>query len=173
MRGVELAFEVLEVIAKLQPLGHEELIVVEKGPLELGEFGDLVARAHVDPDEATGLVHLVGKRADGFFVLRVRRLGRLLEADAFGVELPAVVGAADALLLVSTPKEAGVAVWATCFEDRRLARRGPERDELLTEQAERDGSAVWLGKLSGEQRRRGIRKLVGRAPPSRYRDQSG
>ena len=60
-------------------------------------------------------------------------LARLLEAVALGVEHPAVVAAADAVLLDAAVVEGGAAMHAARVEQGRPAPAGAEEDEVLAE----------------------------------------
>src|SRR6185312_7108337 len=75
------------------------------------------ARPHVDPDETSLLPHLVSFGADLLLeVLRGRHV-RHFEAAAFDVELPAVIDAADAILLVAAQEQRSATMRALMIED--------------------------------------------------------
>src|SRR5215467_10498825 len=80
-------------------------------------------RAHVDKDEAAEFLGLVGADValSTEIVLRVRGvLERLLNAAPTRIELPAVVLAADAVVLDHAIGEAGTAVRAVLVNDAEM-----------------------------------------------------
>ena len=117
-----------------------------------GISGLQLGRAHVDPDHAAFVDGLVGGLLDLLGEPAAGRLVGHVHAGAVGVELPAVVDAAQALFLVATPEQVGVAVRAPGVQDGGAAAGGPEGDQVLAQQLQPDRGAVRLGQLFGEQR---------------------
>ena len=151
MGRVEVTFEGLQPGAVAQ-----ELLDPTAGQhvrLQARQLRRRHARAHVDPDDAVALLGRVGNRA--YLVLEVRfgGLRRHVDAGAGRVELPAVVDAAQPVFLVSSEEHRGAAVRAGVLDDADLAGRGPETDEVLTQEAQTYRRAVRLRNLGGHQRR--------------------
>ena len=92
------------------------------------------ARAHIDPDHAGPLDHLVGLRVHLFAEILLRRQVRHVDAVALGVELPAVVDAANAALLVPPVEQRRAAMRAAMVHDTHATRVVAERDQLLAQQ---------------------------------------
>ena len=145
VRGVDVAFERLQPIALA--VGQRDVSVVGvsgDGGFDLGEGRRLGALAHVDEHHPAALGGLVGLglHARWIFVL-VGQVG-LIEAIAVDVELPAVIGAADAVILVAAEKQRRQAVRAEMIHDADAAGRVAERDQLLAEQHQTHLRAVGL-----------------------------
>jgi hypothetical protein len=94
-------------------------------------------------------MHLGGELAGLWLV-------ELVDTIAVDVELPAVVRAADALLLIATEEEGCGAVRAGILDQRDLARRDAKTDQVFAEQAQAHWRTVRLRHLLGEQRRHPI-----------------
>src|SRR5262249_2180345 len=119
--------------------------------LETRQRGRRRALAHIGPDQAVALEHLV---ALGLDLLRkgvVRRHVRHVEAIAVDVELPAVIGAAQPLVLVAAEEQRGAAVRAAVIEDADPAGAVAKGHELLAEQKEphRVAARLELARLRG------------------------
>ena len=149
--GVYAALERLEPVAVLQALGEVAIVVGAGRPREVGQLRLEVGRAHVGPDNAATL--LAGVGGDAHLVLEVALggLGRHVDAVAVHVELPAVVDAAEAVLLVPAEEEAGPPVGAEVVEQANVAVGVTERDEALSEDAHTSGGTVGNGDLFREQ----------------------
>ena len=122
-------------------------------PSRSGSGGRSVAgaRAHVDPDDAAALA---GRVRHGFDFGPEIRLGGLIghvDAVAGGVELPAVVDAAQAGFFVAAEEQRGAAVRAVVLEQADLAVGIAEGDELFAEQHDAARVAVRLRQLAREQ----------------------
>ena len=111
---------------------------------ERGQRRRLLARAHVGPDEARALGHLVGLGLDAVLEVLRRRHVRHVEAVAFDVELPAVIDAAQAAFLVAAEEQRGAAMRAAMLHDADAAVGVAEGDQLLAEQQEPHRLAVGL-----------------------------
>ena len=93
-------------------------------------------RAHVDKDEPAELLGLVGADATLIAEVVLRMCGileRLLDAAPARVEFPAVVLAADAVVLDHAIGEAGTAVGAILVDDAKMAAAVAVDDEFLAE----------------------------------------
>ena len=120
------------------------LVLGQVQHLERRQLGRLLALAHVGPDEARALDHLVGLGLDAVLEVLRRRHVRHVEAVAFDVELPAVIDAAQAAFLVAAEEQRGAAVRAAMLHDADPAVGVAEGDELLAEQQEPHRLAVGL-----------------------------
>ena len=76
-----------------------------------------------------------------------------VDADAGDVELPAVVDAAQALLLIAAPEQGRAAMRAVAVQHADLAGGIAEGDQVLAEDAELNGRAVGVGQLLGRAHR--------------------
>jgi hypothetical protein len=90
----------------------------------------------VGPDQAAPLPDRVGARAQALLELVLGRLVRHVDALPVDVELPAVVDAAQAALLVAAEEQAGTAVRAELVEPAEAALAVAEGDQPLAEQAD-------------------------------------
>ena len=82
----------------------------------------------------------------------LRRLVQHVDAVAGHVELPAVIDAAQAALLVAAEVQRDAAVRAELVDQPDLAVGVAERDQVLAEQPHAHRRAVGLGDLAREQR---------------------
>jgi hypothetical protein len=80
---------------------------------------------------------------------------RHVEAVAFSVELPAVIDAADAALLVAPEEQRCATMRAAVIHDADATRRIAKADQLLAQQHQADGIAVGL-ELRRQRRRNPI-----------------
>src|SRR5712691_3849500 len=112
------------------------------GPLELRQFGLFVAWTHVHPDRSAPLAGRVRLDVNLVFEVALGRLAGHVYAGALGVELPAVVDAAQATLFVSAEKERRAAVRTEGADDANLAVGVAERDQVFTQNADPRGFAV-------------------------------
>jgi hypothetical protein len=145
VRGVDVAFERLQPIALAVGQGDVSVVgVAGDGGFDLGEGRGFGALAHVDEHHPAALGGLVGfgLHARGILVL-VGQVG-LIEAIAVHVELPAVIGATDAVILVAAEEQRRQAVRAEMIHDADAAGRVAERDQLLAEQHQTHLRAVGL-----------------------------
>ena len=141
MRGVDLALERLQVIAVALDEGHLHLVFRNVEDLECRQRRGLRARPHVDPHDTGTLHHLVGLGLHLLLEAR-RRQARHVDAVARNVELPAVIDAADALLLVAPEEERRAAMRTTVVHHAGAAGAVAKRDELLAEQHQADRRAI-------------------------------
>ena len=118
--GVDAAFHGLEIVALLQALGDEHVARRQGAPLDLRRRRHLVARPHIGPHDAGPLDAGIG--LDAHVLAKVRRRG---DVDAFAGarEFQAVIGAADAVLLVAAEVERDPAVRAELVDRGRPRRR--------------------------------------------------
>jgi len=93
VRGVDVAFEPLQPIAVALDAEQIALAVAEQHRLEHRQLRRLRPRAHVSPDQAVALDSGIGLGLDLLRKGLVLRHVRHVEAVAFDIELPAVIGA--------------------------------------------------------------------------------
>jgi hypothetical protein len=75
--------------------------------------------------------HRIGLDADQVLGIEIGVGGRHVDAGALGVELPAVIDAADAAFLVAAEPEIGAAMRAILVDDPDHAARIAEREQFL------------------------------------------
>ena len=115
MRRVEIAFHVLQPVGFLHhDTRASDMIGGQQIDFEGGKRRRRLARPHVNPDHVVHFMARIGlgfhPRAEPF--APVRLFGRRIEANAVDVELPAVIGAAQAALFVTAEIQAGAPVRA-------------------------------------------------------------
>ena len=120
-------------------------------PLQLLHLRHRFRRTHVRPDASARFHRRIRAQLDLVFEAQITGFVWHVDALPTGIELPAVVGAADAFLLVASPEEMRVAVRAVSGGERNLAGGGAKRDQILAKHANGHGIRVWLGKLFGEE----------------------
>ena len=131
---------------------REALFLGQHQHFDVGQRRRFLALAHVGPDEARALDHLVGLGLDAVLEVLRRRHVRHVEAVAFDVEFPAVIDAAQAAFLVAPEEQRGAAMRAAMLHDADAAVGVAEGDELLAQQHEPHRLAVGLefrGKTGG------------------------
>jgi hypothetical protein len=127
------------VLDALQPIavdvaGAEDFVALRvEEQVIIGEFRRWL-RPDIGEDHARDLAHGIG--ALPHLVLEVAEggLARLIEALALCVVEPAVIAAAQALLLDAAVFERGIAVAAMLVEEAKLAIAGAEQHEFLVHQ---------------------------------------
>src|SRR5687768_5022173 len=97
--GIDTAFERLKPVAFLPDLGHRPLVGFSLRPGEERRRWLLLRRSHVAEDHSAHLVSRVSWNADLVLEIGFGRLGRHVDATPFAVELPAMVDAANTVLL--------------------------------------------------------------------------
>ena len=132
MRGVDLALERLQPVAVALDEADLDLVLGHVEDLEGRQRRYLCALAHVDPDDAGALHRLVGFRLHLLLEAR-RRQARHVQAVAGDIELPAVIDAANAALLVAPEEQRGAAVRAAVVHHADPAVAVAEGDQLLAE----------------------------------------
>ena len=140
--GVDLALEALEVVGAQVPLLLPAVLRRQRGPFELGQGRLPVLRPHIGPDIAAPLGGRIGFGPHLAPEVGLGRLVRHLDAVAVHVELPAVIDAAQAALLVAGEMERGAPVRAFLVEDADPPFRIPERDKVLAQQPQAHRVAI-------------------------------
>src|SRR6185437_5797846 len=105
-------------------------------------LGHLVLRAHVDPDHPAHFIRGIRAHGQALFEVRLGRLAGHIDALARGVELPAVVDAAETAFLVATEVQRRATMWAERVDDADLTVGIAESDEVLAEGAGTNRVAV-------------------------------
>ncbi len=144
MRGVDVAFERLQPVAFALGEGDLQFALGQQRGFDPRQRRGLGALAHIDPDEAVALGDLVGLGPDLFLVVLMRRRVRHVDAIAVHVEFPAVIDAAEAVLLVAAEEQRGAAMRAAVIHDADPAGAVAKRDQPLAEQQEAQRRAVAL-----------------------------
>ena len=152
VRGVNAAFERLQVVASLDDLGDVTAGFRHLGPGEFRQRRHLLGRPEVCPDDTAKFAGRISRQPHLVLELMLLRLVQLIDAGAGHVELPAVIDAAQAALLVAPEEERCASVGAELVEQPHAPAGVAERDQALAEQADADGGAVGLGQLTGEER---------------------
>ena len=150
---VDVALERLEPVARAQDLLDRALAVRRQVGLEVRQRGRRRAGPEIAPHDAVALDARVGPGADLRPERALRRLAGHVDADAVAVELPAVVHAAEPLLLVAAEEERRPAVRAVVLDQRGASGRGAKGDQVLAQEPDPDGRSVGLGQLARQQRR--------------------
>ena len=112
MRGVDVAFERLQPVAFALVAHDDALVRGQAEDLERGQRRRHLALAHIGPDHAAELGHLVSLGLDPLGEALVFRDVGHVEAVAFDVELPAVIDATDAAFFVAAEEHRGAAMRA-------------------------------------------------------------
>ena len=127
------------VLVALEPIAreHDGLRAPDALPDEHVDAGKerRGLRAHVGEDDAAEFLRVVRLDAHLLLELRAFRLRRLVDALALLVEYPAVVGAADAVLLRYAVGEVGLAVAQRWFDEAERALSVAVKDEVFAEEA--------------------------------------
>ena len=125
---------------------HDLLVVAQVlEDVVAGEYRLAVGRAHVGEDQAVVLLHRVpGLPVVGPVAAPVGLAG-LVQAGAVGGEQPAVVGAADPVVLDPAVVEGGAPVAAAGLDEAGPAAAVAEQDQVLAEDPDLAGQAGRLG----------------------------
>src|SRR5579864_4244729 len=157
-RHVERVHDVLEMLQPVarhqRPAAAADAAIVGLQFLVVGKFlEDVVARQHRPPvrraeigeDQTVPLFEGIPRLAHAVAVTSALGLAGLVEAAALHVEQPAVIAAADAVLLAAPVIERGAAVAATRIKQSRSPRAVAEQDQVFAEYAERTRPQSGIG----------------------------
>ena len=154
MRRVDLAFQYLRPVAVDPHFGGADLGVARRRESRRFKVAHFVGRAHVAPDKPAGFACRIGFMLHAVGYEAVGRLRRHLDDVAVYVELPAVIEAAQAAILVAREHQRGAPVRAIFVEHADAAFGVAENDEVLAEQTDLDRRAVrmrhFLGQAGGD-----------------------
>ena len=151
MDGVDLALNDLDVVGLIHDLGGDVLVRRHVEVLELGHLRLELGWAHVGPDHSGALSAGVGLDLDLVLEVALGGLRRHVDAFTVHVELPAVVYATEAGLLVAAEKEAGSTVRAVVVDEADVAVGVAEGDEWLAQDGGALGRAVGFRELLREE----------------------
>src|SRR5579859_3692661 len=133
MARVDSALDGLCPIVLLQTFGYEHVLSRNQRPLEVLHLRHSLRRAHIGPDTTTRFSCGVSPQPDLVFETQITGFVGHVDALPTCVVLPAVIGAAEAFLLVASPEEMRVAMGAVRRREPDRAGGGPERDQVLTQ----------------------------------------
>ena len=150
--GIDAAFHRLQPVRFLEALRHEAVARRHHGELPLRQRRLLLGRTHVGPQHAAALDQRIGLQLDLLAEAALARLRRHLDALAGVVVLPAVIGAAQPVVLVAPEPQRDAAVGAELVGQRIVALRVAPGQQPLAEQLHPHRRAFVLGQLFGEQR---------------------
>ena len=153
VRGVDAAFEPLHPVRELVPLGHVDVAFRQSYPFDAGQGRLQLGRAEVGEDDPVRLAARVGGRAHLGGEVAARRFAGHVDAVPVPVVFPAVVDAAQAVLLVATEEEAHAPVGARLGDEADLTARVPERHETFTKRTHAYGRAVGLRQFARQEHR--------------------
>jgi hypothetical protein len=111
-----------------------------------------MSRPHVNPDQAAVDGRRIRRNPNLVFEVAFGRLGRHVDAVAVDVEFPAMVDAANAALLIATEVKRGAAVRTVSLDDADFVVGVAKGDQILAEQAQANGRAIWIGQLVTQHR---------------------
>src|SRR5262245_4231660 len=148
---VDVALQALEPVAFAERLLDHDLLARLEIRLDVRQWRRGRSRPHVGPDDAVPLDARIRARPHPRLEGALLRLARHVDARALAVELPTVIGAPDALLLVAPEEERRATMRTVVLDEPHAARRYPEGDEVLAEEPDADRHAVDLWQLGGDQ----------------------
>jgi len=149
--GVDAALKGLHPVTLLPDLRHMPVRRRHPRPFEVGRRRHQLLRSHVGPDDVARFDGRIGSHAD--LLGEALRLVHLVDARTLCVELPAVVDAAQAALLVAGQPERGAAMRAKFVDESHAAAAVAEGDKVLAQQPHPDRRSVRLRQLAGHGRR--------------------
>ena len=141
----------LQPIALPQTLEGKDMGVGGAETVEIGEFRRLT-RPHIGEDDAVLFDHGVRGGLDLLVHLRAFRLARLFDALAVAVEMPAVEGAAQPVILEPPETEVSAAMRAGTVNQAQLSVTVAEQNEVFAQQFDRNHGTVagqFIGKRGG------------------------
>ena len=144
---VDPALDGLGEVALLDVPRNVAVRVGSVGPLELGHLRRELLGAHVGPQDSGPLPHRVGHNGHLVSERALRRLSRHVHATACRVVLPAVVGAAQPVLLVAAEEEVRPAVRASALDQPHPSAGVAEGDQALAQQRDAHRGPVGLGQI--------------------------
>src|SRR5437588_2433669 len=118
MAGVDAALERLQPIAFLDALGDVALLGWNGGEFPLRQRRLPLGRAHIGPQYIAALDQRIGRELDLLAEAAFRGLRGNLDALAGPVVFPAVIGAAQPVLLIAADPQRGAAMRAELVDQR-------------------------------------------------------
>ena len=135
VQGIEHVLRALHPVGMHVTALHHLVLPFHEQQVVLGEFGDGV-RADIGEHKSGHIAHGPGLLLHARLRRAARRLARLIEATAFQIIEPAVIGAADALFFYAPVFERRAAMRALHVDHSRPAIGQPEQDKFLTQQTD-------------------------------------
>ena len=154
--GVDAALHRLQIVALLQPLGVVAMRGRQHRPFELRQRRLQFRRPHVGPQNPAALDQRIGLQLDLAAEAAFGRLRRHLDALAGVVVFPAVIGAAQPVVLVAAEPQRHAAMRAELVGQREPALRVAPGQQPLGQQLDPHRRAFVLRQLLGMQRRNPI-----------------
>src|SRR5262249_9076574 len=109
---VDAAFKRLQPVALLQPLRDVALRPPHPRELELRQWGLSLRRAQIGPQHVAALHQRIGLQLDLLAEARLLRLRRHVDALPGPIVFPAVIGAAQPVLLIAADPQRGATMSA-------------------------------------------------------------
>ena len=149
MRRVRAALELLHVVHVGIDAVHPHVLDgnVEEAPGR--ERRHLLGRAEIGPQEAARLARRIGLGLEPLAEVCIGAI-RHVEDRAVDRELPAVIEAAQALVLVASERQRDAAVRTALFQEPQLAVAVLEGDQPLAQHLDPHGIAVRARQLLGQ-----------------------
>ena len=154
--GIDAALHRLEVVALLQPLGVVAMRRRQRRPFEFRERRLQLGRPHVGPQDSAALDQRIGLQLDLLAEAAFGRLRRHLDALAGVVVFPAVIGAAQPVVLVAAEPQRHAAMRAELVGQRESALRVAPGQQPLGQKLDPHRRAFVLRQLLGVHRRNPI-----------------
>src|SRR6266571_8524756 len=126
MGGINASFQALEPVALLNHLGHMAMRRRHLGPGELGERWLQLRWSHVGPDNAADFHCGIRRGTNLVLEIQLFWLVHHIDTVTVNVELPPVIDAAQATLLVAAKKQRYALMWAVLLEQSDTALRVPK-----------------------------------------------
>ena len=153
VHGIDAAFERLQPVAFLGALGDETVRGADRRPFEIRRRRLVLGRTHIDPDHVAALDARIRREFDLVAEAALGRLRRNLDALAGDVIFPAVIGAAQTVVLVAAEPQRDAAMGAEFVHHADAVLAVAERDQPLAEQFYPDRRAIGLRDFRRQQRR--------------------
>src|SRR5262245_23199131 len=112
MDGVDAAVDGLDKVVLLIVPRDKTMRFWNPTPLKFRQLRDLIPGSHVGPQDARLFPHGISSKPDIVLESARRIFRRHVDASSFDVVFPAMVGAAQAVLLIAPEKKIGTAVSA-------------------------------------------------------------
>ena len=153
---IDAAFHGLQPVALLQPLRGEGLLRRHHREFPLRQRRLVVGRPHIGPQHVADLHQRVGGQLDLLAEAALNRLGRHVHALPIHIVFPAVIGAAQAGLLVAAEPQRHPAMGAKLVDQAIAAFQIAEGDQAFGEKLDPDRRAIVFRQFLGQQRRQPV-----------------
>src|SRR5919108_4844608 len=142
MRSINASFQGLEPVALLNHLGDVTMRLRHLGPGEIGQWRLQRRWSHVGPDNAADLYRRIGSGIHLMLKTQFYWLVHHVDAAPVHVELPPVVHAAQATLLVTAQKQRDPPMRAVLLEEADTALRVPKGYQVFAQQPDAHWRAI-------------------------------